>query len=97
MYIVCMGAVWDPGKAAVNLGKHGVHFADAELVLFDPAAITLEDLTAQDERRYVSLGADALGRVLVVVYSHRGDEVRLISARRATRKERRQYEEGIRL
>ena len=97
MYIVCMGAVWDPGKAAANLRKHGIHFADAELVLFDPAATTLEDLSAAGEQRHVSLGTDALGRVLVVVYTYRDEEVRLISARRATRKERRQYEEGIRL
>ncbi len=97
MYIVCMEAVWDPAKAAANLGKHGIRLADAELVLFDPAAITVEDLTAVDERRHVSLGTDALGRILVVVYTYRDEEVRLISARRATRKERRQYEEGIRL
>jgi len=98
MYIVCMRAVWDPGKAAANQRKHGIRFADAELVLFDPAAITVEDFTAEDERRHVSLGADALGRVLVIVYTYSDqEEVRLISARRATRKERRQYEEGIRL
>ncbi len=95
MYIVCMEAVWDPGKAAANLEKHGVRFADAELVLFDPLAKTLEDLTAAGEQRHVSLGTDALGRVLVVAYTYRDDGVRLISARRATRKERQHYEEGI--
>lgn len=41
MYIVCMGVVWDPNKAAANLRKHGIRFGDAELVLFDPAAITV--------------------------------------------------------
>lgn len=65
------------------------------LVLFDPHAITIEDLTASGERRHVSLGMDATGRVLVVVYAYRGEDVRLISARRATRRERRQYEEGV--
>ncbi len=97
MYIVCMVVVWDPDKAASNLEKHGIRFADAELVLFDPLAITLEDLTAEDEQRHTSLGGDALGRVLVVAFTYRDEDIRLISARRATRKERRQYEEGIRL
>lgn len=97
MYTVCMAVVWDPAKAAANLEKHGIRFADAEPVLFDPLAITLEDVTAETEQRHVSIGADALGRTVVVVYAYRGTDVRLISARRATRKERRQYEEGIRL
>ncbi len=91
-----MAVTWDPDKAAANLEKHGIRFADAELVLFDPLAITLEDLTAVGEQRHVSLGADALGRLVVLVYTYRGEDARLISARRATRKERRQYEEGIR-
>jgi hypothetical protein len=97
MYIVCMVVVWDPAKAAANLEKHAIRFADAELVLFDPLAITLEDLTAVGERRHVSLGADALARILVVAYTYRNEDIRLISARRATRKERRRYGEGIRL
>jgi hypothetical protein len=90
-----MKVVWDPAKAGTNLEKHGIRFSDAELVLFDPQAITVEDLTAPGEQRHVSLGLDALGRILVVVYTHRGEDVRLISARRATRRERRQYEEGV--
>jgi uncharacterized DUF497 family protein len=88
--------VWDPHKAKANLIKHGVRFSDAELVLFDDNAISREDPVGRGEQRFVSVGADALGRVLVVVYSYRGDDIRLISARRATRKERSQYEEGIR-
>ncbi len=96
MYIVCMEAVWDPEKAAANLEKHGIRFADAELVLFDPFAVTREDLSAVGEQRYVSLGADAMGRILVAAYTYRDENVRLISARPATPKERRQYEEGIR-
>jgi uncharacterized protein len=90
-----MRAVWDPGKARANLLKHGVRFADAECALFDPQAITTEDQTVRGERRFVSVGLDSLGRVLVVVYSYRGDDVRLISARRATRKERHQYEAAV--
>lgn len=86
---------WDPEKAKLNLRKHGIHFSDAEGVLFDPYALTEEDKAAEGEQRYVTIGLDPLGRVLVVVYTYRGDDIRLISARRATRKERRSYEEGI--
>ena len=92
-----MEVTWDPRKARANLLKHGVRFSDAEGVLFDPNAITQEDPSAEREQRFVSVGMDSLGRVLVVVYTYRGDDLRLISARRATRKERRQYEDGIRL
>ncbi|HEX9733902.1 MAG TPA: BrnT family toxin [Thermoanaerobaculia bacterium] len=55
----------------------------------------MEDLTATGEQRQVSLGSDALDRVLVVVYTYRGQDIRLISARRASARERRQYEEGV--
>lgn len=89
-----MQVVWDPGKAASNLTKHGVRFSDAESALFDPRAITVEDVGIE-ERRFVTIGVDCLGRVLVVVYCYRGDEIRLISARRATRRERGQYEAGV--
>ena len=88
-----MSPEWDPDKAASNLKKHGVDFADAATVLSDDLAVTiLDDLS--DEERYVTIGSDALGRVLVVVYTWRGDRVRLISARTATRRERRQYAGG---
>jgi uncharacterized protein len=90
-----MRAVWDPGKAKANLEKHGVRFSDAELVLYDSYAVTVEDSAAEGEQRHISIGLDAVGRVLVVVYTYRGENVRLISARLATRAERRQYEEGI--
>jgi uncharacterized DUF497 family protein len=64
-------------------------------VLFDPDALTVEDTTAAGEQRFVTVGTDSVGRVLVVVYSYRGEDIRLISARPATRKERKHYEEGI--
>jgi uncharacterized DUF497 family protein len=83
---------WDPAKAASNLAKHGVDFADAATVLDDEHALTIVDEVAADER-YVTVGADARGRVLAVAYAWRGSRVRLISARKATRSERRQYEE----
>jgi uncharacterized DUF497 family protein len=92
-----MNIAWDWRKAVANRGKHGIRFSDAEAILFDPNAITREDPVVRDEQRFISVGTDALGRILVVVYAHRGDEIRLISARRATRKERTQYEEGIQL
>jgi len=84
---------WDPRKARANLTKHGVDFADAALVLEDPLALTRPDPDAKGEERFVTLGLDPLGRLLVVVWTPRGKRIRLISARRATAAERRQYEE----
>ena len=63
---------WDPRKAAANLKKHGVDFADAATVLHDEQAITVRD-DEGDEERYVTIGMDALGNVLVVVYTWRGE------------------------
>jgi hypothetical protein len=83
---------WDPKKAAANLQKHGVDFADVVEVLYDDLAITIADEISSEER-YVTLGLDTLNRVLVVVYTWRGNTIRIISARRATRLERRMYEE----
>jgi uncharacterized DUF497 family protein len=85
----------DPAKAESNFRKHKIRFSDAEAVLFDPMALTIEDETAESEERFVSVGANALSRVVVVVYTYRGEDIRLISARRATRRERKAYEEGI--
>jgi hypothetical protein len=82
---------YDPAKAAANLGKHKVSFADAEGVFQDPLAVTVEDPDAAGERRFVILGLGSAGEILVVVYTEREDECRLISARRATRRERKQY------
>ncbi len=83
---------WDAHKAAANLSKHGIDFADAVTALEDDAAITVVDEFA-DEERFVTIGTDALGRLLVVVYTWRGqDVIRIISARKATARERRQYE-----
>ena len=82
---------WDSAKAAENLQKHGVDFADAVLVFEDEMALTMPD-DDTDEQRHVTVGMDALGRVLVVVYVWRDEDPRLISARKATATERRQYE-----
>lgn len=90
-----MRVEWDAAKAEKNLAKHGVDFADAVLVLEDDLAITVED-RGHDELRLVTLGTDPHGRILVVVYSWRGEAVRPISARKADRSERRQYERARR-
>lgn len=90
-----MNIDWDPNKARANSANHGVLFSDAEAVLYDPNGITRENDRAEGEQRFVTLGLDALGRVLVVVYTYRGDTIRIISARRATRNEVRAYERGI--
>jgi uncharacterized DUF497 family protein len=95
MYNEIVRISWDPKKAETNFRKHKVRFSDAESVFFDPLALTLEDQSVSGEQRFISLGADALGRVLVLVYTEVQDGFRIISARRATPSERRRYEEGI--
>ena len=83
---------WDPRNVGINRRMHGVDFADATTVLEDEKALTVPDaITAVDETRVLTLGRDAMGRVLVVAYTRRGHRIRLISARRATPGERRQY------
>jgi uncharacterized protein len=82
----------DPAKAASNLKQHGVSFADAEGVLEDPLAVTVEDPDAEGEQRFITVGLGSAGELLVVVWTERDDECRVISARRPTRKERKQYE-----
>jgi hypothetical protein len=81
---------WDPHKASANIRKHGIAFADAVFVFEDEAALTTAD-EDPDEERSATMGTDAFGQILVVVYTWRGDEIRIISARRATRTEARQY------
>jgi uncharacterized DUF497 family protein len=85
-----MGYEWDPNKAKQNLRKHGIAFADAVSVFFDDSAVTIEDINPEEER-FATLGMDALGRVLVVVYTWRENNIRLIPARKATENERKQY------
>lgn len=85
---------WDPGKARLNARKHGVFFADAVSALEDDRALTERDSSISEEERWVTIGLDAMGRVLVVVYTSRGENLRLISARNATKRERRIYEES---
>lgn len=86
-----MSFEWDPNKAETNRKKHGIDFADAVIVLEDPQAITDDD-PDHEEARHITIGMDASGRVLVVVYTWREDVIRIISARKATNYERKQYE-----
>ena len=90
-YIIPVLFEWDRKKARTNLKKHNVDFADATAVLEDERAVTILDDCVYEER-FITLGLDALGQVLVVVYTWRGDRVRMISARKATANEKRQYE-----
>jgi len=91
---------WDPVKAEVNIKKHGVRFAEAAPVLLDPLALTVFDADhSQDEERWFTLGLPSSGRLLAVAHTYRNTgadraSVRIISAREATRTERRQYEEN---
>jgi uncharacterized protein len=82
---------FDPEKARSNLQKHRVSFAHAEQALRDPMGFTMEDPDARSERRFVTLGMDSLGRLLVVVHTPRGEATRLISARKASKGEMEQY------
>ena len=86
---------WDPEKAMANVRKHGVSFEEATTVFGDPLAMNMPDPDhSTDEERFVLLGSSHRFRLLVVTYAERGRRTRIISAREATRKERREYEEG---
>ena len=86
---------WDPNKDRRNRKKHGVSFDEASTVFADPLARTIGDpLHADEEDRYITLGQSHRRRLLVVVFTDRGDVIRIISARVATRRERKDYEEG---
>ncbi len=84
---------WDPRKARLNALRHGVRFPDAAAVLEDELAVTIVDEDSELEARWVTLGSDAQGRLLAVVWTSRDERIRLISARRASPLERRRYEE----
>jgi len=88
-----MAFQWDPAKARANRRKHGVGFPDAVGAFEDPLALTGED-SHPTEDRFATLGLDFLGRLVLVSWTWRGDDIRLISARLATPRERRQYQEG---
>jgi uncharacterized DUF497 family protein len=87
---------WDSRKASSNLSKHGVKFETAATVFGDPASLTIPDPDhSVMERRFVTIGRSFDGKLLVVVHTDRGDNIRIISARRASRRERKLFEEEI--
>jgi hypothetical protein len=87
---------WDPGKAEVNLKKHRVSFDEASTVFDDPLFITfLDEEHSIGEERYITMGLSKGGNLLLVAHTDRGGRIRIISAREATRNERRFYEEGL--
>lgn len=91
-----MAFEWDPGKAKTNFRNHAVRFEEAAPVFGDPYAISIADHEADpSEERFVGIGMGGLGRVLVVVYTYRGDNFRIISARLAAAHESAEYEAGL--
>lgn len=87
---------WDEAKATANLRKHDVSFEEAITIFSDPRTLTIFDVEHSDEEdRFIDIGLSASGRVLVVVYTERGERIRIISCRKATPIERRQYEQRI--
>jgi uncharacterized DUF497 family protein len=86
---------WDSRKESANRRKHGVGFSEASTVFADPLSITIPDPDhSENERRYVIIGLSDQRKLLVVVHTVRGERIRLISARKATRHEKREYEEA---
>jgi len=93
LYTEGVAITWDHEKSVSNIAKHGIRFAEAVPVLEDPLGVTLvDDESDPMEQRYVVVGSDGEGRILVVVYTWRGEDIRLISARRAEPHEREAYE-----
>jgi hypothetical protein len=86
---------WDPAKAKLNFRNHRVRFEEAAAVFDDAYAITVPDEAEASEERFAGIGVGAMGRVLVVVYTYRGDNIRIISARLAAAHERHEYEAGL--
>ena len=86
---------WDENKAKTNLVKHGVSFEEASTVFGDPLSLTIPDPAhSQVEDRFIIMGHSHQRKLLVVAHTERGDNIRVISARRASRKERKHYEEN---
>ena len=86
---------FDSSKAATNLKKHGVSSQEAAICLLDPVALVMEDQDAEDEQRFVLIGMSSETRLITVCYTLRGETIRIISARKATKKEGGQYAQGI--
>lgn len=86
---------WDPNKAKENLETHGISFDEASTAFHDTLSLAIYDpLHSEEEDRFVLIGSSHRNRLLVIVHTDRGDKIRLISARKASQKEREQYEEN---
>jgi len=96
MHIMKMKITWDSVKAKSNRLKHRVFFSEVESVFYDPSAISVEDTGSQGEVRHVVIGRDSLDRLIVVVYAYRESVIRIISARKASKSERKIYEKELR-
>jgi uncharacterized DUF497 family protein len=93
MYTEGVPFEWDPNKAQANVRKHGVQFSEATGIFSDDYAITIpDDESDPDEQRFVTLGMGTKGRILVVVYCYRRENIRIVSARTAGPPERQEYE-----
>lgn len=94
-YTNSVSVEFDPKKDAANLKKHDVSLSEGDGVLNDPLALTVEDKSAEGEQRFVTIGMNVFGSLMVVVHAPSGEDVRIISVRRADPKERRNYEKGV--
>ncbi|OGT83697.1 MAG: hypothetical protein A3H91_06360 [Gammaproteobacteria bacterium RIFCSPLOWO2_02_FULL_61_13] len=90
-----MSAEFDPKKDAANIKKHGVSLAEGDGVLNDPLALTVEDVAAEGEQRFVTIGMNTFGSLMVVIHTPRGRGSRVISARKADPTEKRDYEKNV--
>lgn len=90
-----MSADFDPKKDAANVKKHGVSLSEGDGVLNDPLALTVEDDTAEGEQRFVTIGMNIFGVLMVVVHTPRREGPRIISVRKPDPRERRNYEKGV--
>jgi hypothetical protein len=90
-----VSAEFDPKKDAANIKKHGVSLSEGDGVLNDPLALTVEDAVVEGEQRFVTIGMNVFGSLMVVIHTPRGSDSRLMSVRKADPKERRNYEKGV--
>ena len=94
-YTAWVSADFDPKKDAANIRKHGISLSEGDGVLSDPLALTIEDESAEGEQRFVTIGMNVFGALMVVVHTPRRDGLRIISVRKPDPRERRDYEKGV--
>ena len=95
MHTMQIEITWDSVKAKSNRLKNRVFFSDVEPVFYDPNAISFEDRESKGQARYIVIGLDSLARLVVVAYTYRDSVIRVISARKASKAEQKDYEKGI--